>query len=194
MRDAIDAELLRDHHRRLLPDDQRGRVRVRTDVGRADGEVRDFESLDTVHVQARIDDAASFAGFHRASAKLAPQPKKTKKNKNKRASGKEFVSQFTYVTTGRKGMMFSPNARSCSLSNVKNKKEKEIKNHFIDRDETGEKKKKEKEFLSRTHGAHVRLYRALVPIRIRDPRRVQRDGSLGVRNERRGPARRERGM
>ena len=80
MTDTLDAELLRDHHGRLLPDDQRGRVCVRTDVGRADGEVRDFEFLDTVHVQARIDDAASFAGFHRTSAKLAQSQNPPKKN------------------------------------------------------------------------------------------------------------------
>ena len=182
MTDAIDAELLRDQHRRLLPNDQRGRVRVGADVGRADGEVRDFEPPHAVHVQARIDDAAPFAGFHRASAKLAPQPKIGRQERSL------SVTSYTLLPPGgEEGRRFSPNARSCLLKQRQKKKEKKRKRNRI-------RIRKGVCLYPRTHGAHVRLYRALVLIRIRDPRRVHPDGSLGARNERRGPARRERGM
>jgi len=55
--DTFDAQLFCDDHGRLLPDNQRSRVRVCGDVGRGDGQVRDFESLDSVDVQSRVDDA-----------------------------------------------------------------------------------------------------------------------------------------
>jgi hypothetical protein len=61
--DTLDAKLLRDNYRRLLPNDERSRVRVRADVARADGHVRDLESLDAINVQARVDDTARFRGF-----------------------------------------------------------------------------------------------------------------------------------
>ena len=69
--DTFDAQLLRDDHGRLLSDDQRGRVSVRSDIGRADGQICNFESLDAIHIEARIDNAALFARFHRASPELA---------------------------------------------------------------------------------------------------------------------------
>jgi len=68
--DTLDAQLLREDHGRFLPDEQRRRVRVRTDVGWPDGQVRNFESLDSIHTKAGIDDTASFARFHPASAEL----------------------------------------------------------------------------------------------------------------------------
>jgi len=68
--DTLDAKLLREDHGRFLPDEQRRRVRVRTDVGWTDGQVRNFESLDSIHTEAGIDDTASFARFHPASAEL----------------------------------------------------------------------------------------------------------------------------
>ena len=77
--DTLDAQFLCDHHGGLLSDDEGSRVRVRSDVGRADGQVRNFECLDTVHVQAGIDDATSFARFHRTGTELA-QSKTINKN------------------------------------------------------------------------------------------------------------------
>ena len=68
--DTFDAKLLREDHGRFLPDEQRRRVSVRPDVGWSDGQVRNFESLDSIHVEAGIDDAVSFAWFHPASAEL----------------------------------------------------------------------------------------------------------------------------
>ena len=47
---ALDAQLLRDNHGSLLPNDQRSRVRVRADVARPNGQVGDFESTNAVHV------------------------------------------------------------------------------------------------------------------------------------------------
>ena len=72
--DVFDAKLLRDNNGRLLTNDQRSRVGVRTDVGRANGHVRDFESLNAIHVQARVNDATSLARLHRAGTKLAQPP------------------------------------------------------------------------------------------------------------------------
>ena len=77
--DTLDAQFLCDHYGGLLSDDEGSRVRVRSDVGRADGQVRNFECLDTVHVQAGIDDATSFARFHRTGTELA-QSKTIKNN------------------------------------------------------------------------------------------------------------------
>ena len=67
---TLDPQLLRNYYGRLFPNDQRGRVRVRRNVARTDGQVCDLESLDTIHIQARIHDATPCAGLHRASTEL----------------------------------------------------------------------------------------------------------------------------
>jgi len=74
--DSLDSQLLCDNHRHLLPNDQRSRVSVRRDVGRANRQVCDFQTFDAVDVQARVNDATSISRLHRASAELA-QSKKT---------------------------------------------------------------------------------------------------------------------
>ena len=66
----LDPQLLRNHYRRLFPNDQRSRVRVRGDVARTDGQVCDLESLDAIYIQTRIDDATPRARLHRAGAEL----------------------------------------------------------------------------------------------------------------------------
>ena len=40
------------------------------DVGRRDGEIRDLQALDAVHVELGVDDAALLAGLHRTGAEL----------------------------------------------------------------------------------------------------------------------------
>ena len=75
--DTLDAKLLREDHSRFLPDEQRRRVSVRSDVGWTDGQVRNFESLDSIHIEAGINDAASFTRFHPASAELLRERQKS---------------------------------------------------------------------------------------------------------------------
>jgi hypothetical protein len=68
---TLNAQLLRNNNGSLLPDDQRSRVRVRADVSRADGQIGNFESMNAIHVQVRIDDTTFLARLHRASAELS---------------------------------------------------------------------------------------------------------------------------
>ena len=70
LHDAFDTELLRDDDGGLLSDDERGPVRVRTDICRRDRHVGNFESADPVHVQLRVNDAALLARLHRTGAEL----------------------------------------------------------------------------------------------------------------------------
>ena len=51
--------------------DQGSRVCIRRDLARADGQVGDSEFTNAIQVQARIDDTASLAWLHCASAELA---------------------------------------------------------------------------------------------------------------------------
>src|SRR6266702_1205501 len=81
--DAFDPELLRDDHGGLLPDDERGPVRVRADVSRRDGQVGNFEPAHSVHVQLRVDDAALLARLHRAGAELIHDRKRKRKRTRK---------------------------------------------------------------------------------------------------------------
>ena len=67
---ALDPQLLRDNYSRLFPNDQRSRESVRGNITRTDGQVRGLESLDAIHVQARIDNATSRARLHRARTEL----------------------------------------------------------------------------------------------------------------------------
>ena|SRR6266702_855017 len=81
--DAFDPELLRDDHGSLLPDDERGPVRVRADVSRRDGQVGDLEPVHSVHVQLRVDDAALLARLHRAGTELMHNRKRKRKGTRK---------------------------------------------------------------------------------------------------------------
>ena len=76
---ALDAELLRDDHGSLLPDDECGPNRVCADISQRDRQVSNFEPTYAIHVQLRIDDAALLTGPHSARAKLIrnrkPNPK-----------------------------------------------------------------------------------------------------------------------
>ena len=93
--DALDAQLLRDNHRRLLSNDQRSRVRICCNVSRANRQIRNFESLDAIDVQARVDDAASLSRFHRASAELA-------QNKNNKRQKKPLIRQLALNHLGER--------------------------------------------------------------------------------------------
>jgi hypothetical protein len=58
---ALDSQLLCNNHGSFLPNDQRSRVRICSDIARADGQVCYFQSLDAVHIQARVNNATSRA-------------------------------------------------------------------------------------------------------------------------------------
>lgn len=70
-------EILCRQHSALLADKQRRAVRVAADVIRADGQIRDFQPLDAVHVEALVEDAVlddrvALAGRHGARAQAVP--------------------------------------------------------------------------------------------------------------------------
>jgi hypothetical protein len=71
------AQILSSEHSALLTNKQRSRVRIAADVVGADGQVSDLEALDTVHVEALVqdtvlDDAVAVPGRHRARAERVP--------------------------------------------------------------------------------------------------------------------------
>lgn len=60
-------------HSRLLANQERRAISVAADIIRADGQVSDFEALDAMDVEARVedtvlDDAVAFFGCHAAGA------------------------------------------------------------------------------------------------------------------------------
>lgn len=77
--DAFDAELLSDNQGGLLSDDECSAVRVRTNVSRCDGQVGDFESAYTIHIQIRVDNAAPLARLHGARTELTRNCKRKNK-------------------------------------------------------------------------------------------------------------------
>jgi hypothetical protein len=66
--DAFDAELLRDDHGGLLPDDERRPVSVRADICWRDRQVRNFEPAYAIYVQLCVYNAAFLARLHRTGA------------------------------------------------------------------------------------------------------------------------------
>ena len=75
--DAFDAQLLRDDHGGLLPDDERGPVSVRADICWRDRQVGNFEPAYPIHVQLRVYDAAFLARLHRTGAELMHTRRRT---------------------------------------------------------------------------------------------------------------------
>jgi len=69
--DTLDTQLLRDDHGSILPDDKHSRVCIFSDVGGRGGQVGNIESLDATHIEARVDNTAVLARFHRAGAELS---------------------------------------------------------------------------------------------------------------------------
>ena len=77
-------QLLRDDHGGLLPDDKRSRVGICSDVGGRDGQGGNFESLDAIRIEARIDDTATLARFHRTSVELSPVQQQSERKTTKK--------------------------------------------------------------------------------------------------------------
>lgn len=69
----------------LLPDDS-SQVGICSDVGGRDGQVSNFEFLDAIHIEARIDDTAILARIHRATAGLSRIQRSERKTMEIRAS------------------------------------------------------------------------------------------------------------
>jgi hypothetical protein len=86
---------------------------VFADVARADGQVGDFGSTNAIHVQALIDDTASLAWLHRASAELSWRSPKGRRGRDEET----HVSQGTnyHLDHVRREYVCSPHARSCLL-------------------------------------------------------------------------------
>ena len=106
--DTLDAEILRDDHGCLLSDDERGPVSVRADITQRDGQVDNFESAHAVHIQPRIDDAASLSRLHRAGAELM-----------RKHTRKMPVVNDAPHSKGERG---SPSASTCQLPSSQKKK------------------------------------------------------------------------